>query len=77
MIPFLYTCSTMYSLLLFLLKANYLTKSAQAPQSPVTPPDQIFSTHLAAVSSKHRIWTLSIEKFVPNYEVCQHNIIVL
>jgi len=58
----------MYSLLL-LLKANYLAKS---PQSPVTPPDQIFGTHLAAASLKNKIWTLSVEKLAPNYEVYQH-----
>ena len=54
----------MYSLLL-LLKANYLAKSAQAPQSPVTPPD------------KKKIWTLSVEKLVPNYEVYQHIVLDL
>ena len=66
MIPFLYTCSTMYSLLLFLLDANHLGKSAQAPQSPVTTQDQIFDAQPTAASSKNRIWTLSVEKFMPN-----------
>ena len=66
MIPFLYMCSRMPSLLLFLLNANHLGKSAQAPQSPVTTQDQIFDAQLAAASSKNRIWTLSVEKFMPN-----------
>ena len=66
MTPFLYTCSTMCSLLLFLLNANHLGKSAQAPQSPVTTQDQIFDAQPAAASLKNRIWTLSVEKFMPN-----------
>ena len=66
MIPFLYMCSRMYSLLLFLLNANHLGKSAQAPQSAVTIQDQSFDAQLAAASSKNRIWTLSVEKFMPN-----------
>lgn len=66
MIPFLYMCSRMYSLLLFLLNGNHLGKSAQTPQSPVTTQDQIFDAQLPAASLKNRIWTLSVEKFMPN-----------